>query len=406
MAKQMHLEKVTHFLVLAGADQLVTLIISAFPQAVLARDRGVKFKSNASMTSGLRRRDPFVTLLRRAVAVKRRSASILHALLTTLDDLLKEPGRLRNMAAFLETLQVEDICSAMVIFPDISLHALQPMLKLQSSGPLMSEGCIQRIIRASASWTVGSQEAFPPVFWMNYFGPGVSEAMATGWENSRRGYRVYLDANQSSPTSKAPTGGFPYDEKTRLEAETRQEHEHQGSLVDACFVGLLSATGPPYKTKTAGSYSFLQASVDLSQRLNTAAIFDSEVLIAILHFKWNAYARFYYTAELILYVCLLACFTASCFYIPTLSSDAGRWLWEIANILITMMFCTREYFQLSGQGFVRYCSDGWNWLDVSTYLLVYATIIARCIERTSNTASVLAAMALLPAWFKLLFYMR
>lgn len=235
-------------------------------------------------------------------------------------------------------------------------------------------------------------------------------------------------------------------------------HDRAGILVKPYFVGLMNAAGPPFSSSGEGggggrgAHSFLQACVDLSIKLGNAAIFDTDVsttttncssghrhslthslpvrrdssrgcvcvegrlcaalpaclqaLVAILSFKWNAYAKFIYLQELFLYLALLLLFSSSCFYLPTMANAGLRWVWELAILGLSCFFWRREFLQITHQGVSRYLSDSWNYVDLVTYSLCFATFLARAVDPSSDTAAILGATALLPAWFKCLFYMR
>jgi hypothetical protein len=131
-----------------------------------------------------------------------------------------------------------------------------------------------------------------------------------------------------------------------------------------------------------------------------------QAVIAVLSFKWHAFGRYMYVQELCRYLAFLVVFSTSCLHMATVRSAALRWVWEVAILGLSAFFWTREWAQMTHQGWRRYFSDAWNYVDMITFLLSFVTFIARAVDYQSNVAAVIGATALLPAWFKCLFYMR
>jgi hypothetical protein len=399
-----------HYMVDRQHEDLALRILNDFPETVLAKNRALGDSA------------PPQHLLQ--PAVRTRDAAILYCLLSKLSELLGEPGRLLNLRASVESLPTLELCNAMLRFPDLCLHAMRPMLGLQD--PRTGEG-YRRILGAEPWWTAGSREALPRHFWVDRLEPprthvavfepscvrwvraDVLACLWRAWRSPNNPYRVWCappwevisprDGRESDPMQK-----------------TREQHEQIGLAVAPSFVAIPDAAGPPCTSSLgiqpdAGgglvACSFLQACVDLSMKIGSADIFESEALMAVLDHKWFTFARYLYTLELFVYCCYVGLFSASCFFILHLESGGpAHIVWEVVNLLFTLLFCVREYLQYESQGLRRYLFDSWNYLDLSTTGLVLATVLVRLLGMDASMIAVVESITLLPAWLKLLWYMR
>lgn len=356
----------------------------------------------------------------------------------------------------------------MDIFPDITLQSLKQLLKLQMAPKSVAEGCERRIIHEGEFWTAGATEVHPPSFWRDHVSAKKQLAHSVaGLEakliesaravlmaglgrlspgNKHRTSTVHISHEDVPPGSarappkaarhEAPPGSprnSPRSARRRsLQTDQtlkslaaaqegdalaleRSYHERLGTQVLPYFVGIKDAAGPPHYLDEEGGYtSFLQACVDLSDQVQNATVFECEGLVAILDYKWNTFGSYLYTRELCIYVCLLLTFSMSCLMWADMprgdnhpkAGKAWKYIWETLNMAFLLFFGAREYLQWRSQRSRRYFSDYWNYVDMMAYAMVLGTVMARLAAPDADVGFVIASVALLPMWFKILYYMR
>jgi WD40 repeat protein len=424
-----------HFLVKRGEELHVRYILDKYPEGVLALD--VSYKTVRDDDQNLVKKKTVQSLLRRAMV--RPSSAILECILGKMGELVTQK-KLRCPKIFFESLQVRDICEALIAFPELCLEALAPILELRPISELrplavnQTETDLRRIMHVRDTWTGGADEIMPRNYWDDRYGPVVSpweslplplsrtvgawvaaavDAFRGFWGRPRSASRVYaaplaaqLGFNETGTLSPTAGGDMTPRVPGMAKSEQGKEHELKGHYVRPFFVAFADAAGPPFKTRH-GTSSFLQTCVDVSQNVGNALIFKHSAVVAILDFKWKAYARFYYMREAVLYLVLLTLLCRSFLAVPVLgprtppeiiTCDAFIWLFSV-------FFWTREYSQLRQQGFAHYRIDWWNYLDLITFSFIPITLCFRA-AGYPRPSFISASLTLLFVWLKLLFYLR
>ena len=160
---------------------------------------------------------------------------------------------------------------------------------------------------------------------------------------------------------------------------------------------------------------FLKALYELSIQVDSADLFDNDVIQIIIQYAWTMYGYPYHYFLSILYLVLLSLVTLTnyTFHSWIHTNNYFTPILTIVSIIffITSYFVILELFQLiqatRDQSLINYLLDVQNLLDWSTYILVYTGYIYRVSKQaeTYESASIMSVTTVL-MFLKLLYFLR
>ena len=158
---------------------------------------------------------------------------------------------------------------------------------------------------------------------------------------------------------------------------------------------------------------------DLILDLDTSnRIFNNKVLGMVIQHKWHSYAKNDYIKEAIQYLCSFVIYITNFVYIYPQRQDETdgdyyvkvSMILEIITLVFFVLYSKEEIKQIYWNGWKKYFSFFWNWIDICVILGTFSSLILDLISMKVNMIpyplKLLVAITLLFLWARMLSYSR
>ncbi len=164
----------------------------------------------------------------------------------------------------------------------------------------------------------------------------------------------------------------------------------------------------------------LECFCHVSDELNSVDIFASEVGVRSLQFAWNTYGRKVHIFAMIIYILFVFTFTISLYVFSSYHNGESHIYnnsryYYLSTILQYFILAFSVYFvgieikqsRYNKTTFFQHLQDPWNFLDLSSQLIVITGTLLRIIYDTETRLSkCILAVASILLWAKILYYLR
>lgn len=301
-----------------------------------------------------------------------------------------------------EHFDVKEICEALDKMPDIALSFVAK-LKLVQVGDPDVQGDVEKIrFYQNRRLVTGSDERVPKRHWLK------NTKVLKTTERDRDG------EYESDPEHKQATS-------TRSSLYRRVSTTwHRLRYAEPVVAKLC-----PIKNIAAKDSKFLKKLVRVAQQQKKNSVFENEVVMSIVQFKWESYVKKYFRRHMYLDIIMVVCMTIDALAHRSVaqSNSMDIKIAGYAPMVITLclwvFFVKHEAQQISlalvkndGAGLRHHFSDTWNILDTISLSSIFAAYSLRLLEflnlSTSNFLLSTSAMAFaLPfTWINTLYYMQ
>ena len=164
----------------------------------------------------------------------------------------------------------------------------------------------------------------------------------------------------------------------------------------------------------------LECFCHVSDELNSVDIFASEVGMRSLQFAWNTFGRKVHIFAMTIYIIFVFTFTTSLYIFSSYhhgerhTYDNSRYYY-LSIILQYFVLAFSAYFvvieikqsRYNKSAFLQHLQDPWNFLDLSSQLIVIAGTLLRIIyDAETQFSKCILAVASILLWAKILYYLR
>ena len=235
----------------------------------------------------------------------------------------------------------------------------------------------------------------------------------------------YFNSNEDSNSKERPTSSSAVNDALPLaarrysligapkEENTEDTEDSHGDAVFAKFVPIINIASK--------SSSFLENLVSATARTKQYSVFESEVVKALIEFKWQSYAKRLFLQDMWLYITMVLSLTLDALCYNTVkNSEIHDAVKVMGHLPMLISFCLCVYFlqherhQISLSGsLIEHMKDTWNALDVISLSSIFLAYIARFMEiisvggtSTNQVSLPILAFALPVAYLNTLYFMQ